>query len=133
MVNMDQRLIHHMITNLLSNAIKYSPPDSTIYFDVHYQTDQAVLRIRDEGMGIPAEEQTRLFEAFFRAGNVQQIPGTGLGLAIVKQAVEMHGGTITVESAPGAGTAFTITVPDMPPEESRHDDNPGACTSVGVP
>jgi signal transduction histidine kinase len=108
---MDEKLIRHIIGNLLSNAIKYSPKGSTIQFDLIYNQDQAILRIRDEGIGIPLEDQPHLFESFRRGSNVGTISGTGLGLAIVKNFVDLQGGQIVVESEVGLGTTFTVTLP----------------------
>jgi signal transduction histidine kinase len=72
---------------------------------------QAIFRIQDEGIGIPPEDQERLFESFYRASNAGTIQGTGLGLAIVKKCVDLHQGQITVESKMGVGTTFTVTLP----------------------
>jgi PAS domain S-box-containing protein len=110
-VYMDQRLLRLITSNLLANAVKYSSPDSTVYFSLRCKREESVLQIRDEGIGIPPEDQVRLFEPFFRAANARAIPGTGLGLAIVKQAVEVQGGTIQFESQVGNGTTFTVTLP----------------------
>lgn len=109
----DPRLLRHIIGNLLSNAIKYSDSGSTVTFAVQCQDTQVLINIHDEGIGIPPEDQPHLFEAFFRADNVGSVPGTGLGLAIVKQMVDLHQGTIALESTPGVGTQFTITLPLM--------------------
>jgi PAS domain S-box-containing protein len=108
---MDEKLLRHIFSNLLSNAIKYSLANSTVHFEVNCQDGEAKFRIRDQGLGIPEEDQQRLFEAFGRAKNVGTIPGTGLGLAIVKKAVDLHGGQITVESKVGVGTTFTVRLP----------------------
>ena len=70
-----------------------------------------ILRIQDQGIGIPEADQKRLFESFYRASNVQSIQGTGLGLVIVKRCVEAHQGEITVTSKVGEGTTFTIILP----------------------
>ena len=107
-------MLRHILSNLLSNAIKYSPPGSEVHLDLRCQASQASLVIRDWGIGIPPADQTRLFEAFHRAGNVQNIPGTGLGLTIVKKSVDLHGGTIAVDSQLGVGTTFTVTLPMQP-------------------
>jgi signal transduction histidine kinase len=96
---------------LLSNAIKYSPPGSPVRVALQYENGSAILRVQDEGIGIPPEAQTRLFDAFHRAKNVGNIPGTGLGLAIVKRAVDAHGGSIVAESEAGKGTTFTVCLP----------------------
>lgn len=108
---MDQRLLQHILSNLLSNALKYSPQGSTVQFTLHCQAGQAVFQIQDHGLGIPLEDQARLFETFHRASNVRNIQGTGLGLAIVKRSVDLHGGTIDVASQVGVGTTFTVTLP----------------------
>lgn len=108
---MDNHLLHHILTNLISNAIKYSPQGGTVRLQLKREADSAILRVQDEGIGIPAIEQAQLFEAFHRATNVGNIPGTGLGLAIVKRSVKLHGGEIAVESEVGVGTTFTVTLP----------------------
>ncbi len=118
---MDEKLLRHIFSNLLSNAIKYSPPDSTIQFELVCQDGEAIFQIQDQGIGIPPEDQQRLFETFHRASNVGQIQGTGLGLAIVKKSVDLHGGKIRVNSVVGVGTTFTITVPINPNVRSRHE------------
>ena len=97
--------------NLLTNAVKYSPSGSTVDVNLSCTAKQATLRVRDEGIGIPEEDQPRLFEAFHRAANVGLVSGTGLGLAITKRAVEAHKGTIDFESTVGRGTTFIVTFP----------------------
>lgn len=108
---LDKKLLRRILTNLLSNATKYSPEGSTVLFELALEQTTVVLNIKDEGIGIPDEDQERLFEAFHRANNVGAIPGTGLGLAIVQKCVEQHNGSITVNSTVGAGTTFTISLP----------------------
>lgn len=110
-VMLDQKLVRHIVSNLLSNAIKYSLDDSTVVFDMQVEEHQVTLRIQDHGIGIPQADQKRLYETFFRASNVGPVSGTGLGLAIVKQSVDLHGGTITFESAEARGTTVTVTLP----------------------
>ena len=110
-VNLDEQLLQHILNNLLSNALKYSPPGGRVQFDLTCSTDQAVFRIQDHGLGIPAEDRAHLFETFYRASNVRTIAGTGLGLAIVKRSVELHGGTIDLDSQVGVGTTVTVTLP----------------------
>ncbi|HEY9873785.1 MAG TPA: PAS domain-containing sensor histidine kinase, partial [Candidatus Obscuribacterales bacterium] len=107
----DQKLIRQMLINLLSNAAKYSPQGSTVYLNLTCEDEKAIFQIRDEGIGIPEAEQSRLFEVFHRASNVGNISGTGLGMAIVKQAVDLHGGSITFESKAGVGSTFTVVIP----------------------
>jgi PAS domain S-box-containing protein len=108
---MDERLLRHILNNLLSNAVKYSPPGSEVTFSLERREEKAAIEIQDRGIGIPPEDQPRMFESFHRASNVENRPGTGLGLAIVKKAVELHGGEISLKSAVGSGTRFTVMLP----------------------
>lgn len=110
-VMLDEKLLSHILANLLSNAIKYSPDGGVINFDVIRQENQIIFRVQDEGIGFPPEYTQKLFQAFERGSNVGKIQGTGLGLSIVKQAVDLHGGEITVESELGQGTTFTVILP----------------------
>lgn len=107
----DEKLLGHIFGNLLSNALKYSPDGGTVRFTVHARDGGAKFEVADEGIGIPADEIPHLFGSFHRASNVGGIQGTGLGLAIVKNAVDKHGGRITVTSTPGEGTRFTVWLP----------------------
>ncbi|OLT59787.1 hybrid sensor histidine kinase/response regulator [Moorena bouillonii] len=108
---LDEKLLRQILSNLLSNGIKYSPDGGDIQFDLIMSDHSTMFRIQDSGIGIPPEDQKRLFEAFQRSSNVGTISGTGLGLAIVKKCVNLHGGEICVESEVGVGTAFTVTLP----------------------
>lgn len=110
----DDKLLRHIFGNLLSNALKYSPRGGHVLFRVEREGEEAVFRVRDQGIGIPPDEIPHLFESFHRASNVGNIQGTGLGLAIVKNAVQAHGGTIVVESVLGKGTVFTVRLPLAP-------------------
>ena len=110
----DEKLLHHIFDNLLSNAVKYSPAGGTVLFTVTSQPQAIEFSVADQGIGLPADEIEHLFETFYRASNVGAIAGTGLGLAIVKRAVDLHGGTITVDSVLGAGTRFVVTLPTLP-------------------
>ncbi|MFS0516655.1 ATP-binding protein [Nostoc sp. UIC 10607] len=107
----DESLLRHILGNLLSNAIKYSLPGGIVRFELIGQEKAVIFRIQDWGIGIPKEDQKRLFQPFRRADNVGNIPGTGLGLAIVKKCVDAHGGEIIVNSQVGVGTTFTVTLP----------------------
>ena len=109
--SLDDNLLRHILVNLLSNAIKYSPDGGDVCFTVSLQNGQLVCAVRDEGIGISEHDMPRLFDSFQRGSNVGHIPGTGLGLAIVKQAVNRHNGNLSVQSEPGKGTCFTVTVP----------------------
>jgi signal transduction histidine kinase len=107
----DESLLRHILTNLLSNAVKYSPAGSPVRLSLARDGADAVFCIEDNGLGIPAADQTHLFEAFHRGRNAGQISGTGLGLVIVKRSVELHGGRIEFTSAEGKGTQFTVRLP----------------------
>jgi signal transduction histidine kinase len=108
---MDEKLLLHILMNLLTNAIKYSSPDTTVFFGCYCEDGEVTFKIKDEGIGIPTEDQQRLFESFHRAKNVGNIPGTGLGLAIVQRSVELHNGKITFTSEVGVGTTFIVSLP----------------------
>lgn len=103
--------IKNILINLLSNAIKYSPSDSKIYISSIIDTTTVTISVRDEGMGIPLNQQKHLFSRFFRADNAIAIQGTGLGLYIVKKYLENIDGTIDFVSEPDQGTTFTISIP----------------------
>ncbi len=119
---MDMKLLRHILTNLLSNAVKYSPQGGVVRFDVSRVNGQAEFRVQDHGIGIPEEDQSQLFEVFYRASNVENLPGTGLGLAITRRAVALHQGTIHFESRVGVGTTFTVTVPLCPDVAAHSGD-----------
>ncbi|MGB3237278.1 MAG: hybrid sensor histidine kinase/response regulator [Geitlerinemataceae cyanobacterium] len=107
----DESLLHHILGNLLMNAIKYSPVGRQVEFELIGKEREVVFKIKDWGIGIPQSELPQLFQPFYRASNVDEIPGTGLGLAIAKKCTETHGGTISVESEVGVGTIFTVILP----------------------
>lgn len=108
---LDEKLLRHALGNLLLNALKYSPEGGRVRFSASLTPGRATFEVADEGIGIPAKDRDRLFDAFHRAANVGNISGTGLGLAIVKKSVDLHGGSITFESEIGRGTRFTIILP----------------------
>lgn len=108
---LDERLLRSILSNLLSNAIRYTPEDRPIWLKLAKQRGQAILKVQDEGIGIPSGDRRQLFEPFHRGQNVSNIPGTGLGLSIVKQFVQLQQGTIKVTSRVGAGTTFTVNLP----------------------
>jgi PAS domain S-box-containing protein len=120
MAVMDLKLLKRILFNLLSNAVKYSLPEHAISFTLICEQTQKVFLIADEGIGVPEEDQQRLFEAFHRGKNVGHISGTGLGLAIVKHAVGLHGGSIAVKSHVNEGTTFIVTIPEIELRE-EHD------------
>jgi PAS domain S-box-containing protein len=109
----DRARLAQLLDNLISNAIKFTPTGGRILVRTWSEEGRAYVSIADSGIGIPENEQPRLFERFYRAESAteQAIPGSGLGLAIAKAIVDAHGGTIGVESAVGAGTTFTVALP----------------------
>jgi PAS domain S-box-containing protein len=124
-VMLDRKLMRQIISNLVSNAIKYSPEGRVVRIGLQYADGELILKISDEGIGIPEADLPHLFEPFHRAANVGTISGTGLGLVITKEATELHGGTITVESQQGAGTTFIIRIPISAGGGQKNDDNTG--------
>lgn len=108
----DEGKIQSMIMNLVNNAIKFTPDNGWVSVSVHRQGGELLIRVSDNGMGIPKEALPKIFERFFRVHQSGQgIPGTGLGLAIVKDIVNMHNGRIEVESELGKGSTFTVFLP----------------------
>jgi signal transduction histidine kinase len=109
----DRGRLAQVLDNLVSNALKFTPEGGTVSVKTSLDSDYVVIEVADTGIGIPLEDQPRLFERFFRstAATEQAIPGTGLGLAIVKAIVEAHGGTISVYSLQGQGTTFRVELP----------------------
>jgi signal transduction histidine kinase len=112
----DKDSLYLVFDNLLSNAIKYANQDPVIQIEVVYEAEQVLIRVQDNGIGIPLEEQARLFNPFYRASNVGQVKGTGLGLSNVKTFIEAHGGTIDLESQLGSGSTFFIRLPYQQPQ-----------------
>ncbi|MEL6132620.1 MAG: hybrid sensor histidine kinase/response regulator, partial [Bacteroidota bacterium] len=115
MVILDGQIMRNVLNNLISNAIKYSPPNAQIYISARLNSGEFRLEVKDQGIGIPEDEQAHLFERFFRARNVTNIQGTGLGLSIVKRYIELLKGTIDFHSIPDEGTTFTIILPIKTP------------------
>lgn len=110
-IKTDKRTIRNVLFNLISNAIKYSPDDGTIECNLDKTRKHMIITIKDDGIGIPEEEQKYIFTRFFRATNVENIQGTGLGLTIVKRYLDLLGGEITFESASDMGSTFRIKLP----------------------
>lgn len=121
----DPTLLERAIGNLLNNAIKYSPAGGQVCLTIACSEigggRTAVLTIADEGIGIPEEDQARVFEAFQRAENAEHLTGTGVGLASVAIVVKLHGGTIRLESREGEGTTIVLTLPMDEPTPSEED------------
>jgi signal transduction histidine kinase len=112
----DAALLRRLLRNLLDNAAKYSEPPAPVGLAVREEDGAAVLEVSDRGIGIAPEDLPRLFTPFFRTdrSRARGTGGTGLGLALAKRIAEAHGGTISAESAPGAGTTFRVRLPAAP-------------------
>jgi len=111
-VEADERKVKQVIFNLLSNAVKFTPDGGRIDVSAHADGPDVAIAVRDSGIGIAPEDQERLFEEFRQVGaGSRQAEGTGLGLALSKKFVELHGGSIRVESEVGVGSTFTISLP----------------------
>jgi signal transduction histidine kinase len=115
----DRPRFEQVISNLLDNARKYSPEGGSILIETKRQGDIAQISITDSGIGIPQQELTQVFTAFFRASNasVHHFPGVGLGLYLCQSILQAHGGTITVTSQEGQGTTFLLLLPCQREEE----------------
>ena len=109
--NLDEKLLYSILSNLLLNAIKYSFDGGHIYLILNSSAESIVFQVIDEGIGIPPEEQPKIYELLYRCQNVENIVGTGLGLPVVKKCVERHQGEITMTSDVGVGTTFTVKIP----------------------
>jgi signal transduction histidine kinase len=101
------------VGNLIDNAVKYGRDGGFVRIALSAERNEALLRVSDDGRGIPREQQDRVFDRFFRGGGelTRNVPGTGLGLAIVKRAVQIHGGKIALQSDVGAGTTMEVRLP----------------------
>jgi PAS domain S-box-containing protein len=108
-VNLDPNLLKSAIINLISNSIKYSGENTFIEFNTELNDNKCTIEVKDDGIGIPIEEQKHLLEPFFRANNTGKIPGTGLGLNIVKRYVTLMNGDISWISKQDEGTTFKLT------------------------
>ena len=112
-INGDDEMLKRMLLNLLDNAVKYTPPGGEISIVLGSKNGDAHIVVTDTGIGIPAEDQPRIFDRFYRVDKARSRAqgGAGLGLSIARWIVEGHGGTLSVESAPGRGSAFTVELP----------------------
>ena len=116
--HVNRSLATQALANLVSNAIKYSPDGGAVTLRVKpVQATKLLIEVSDHGIGIPPAYQPNLFECFHRASNVGNIAGTGLGLSIVRDAVECHRGTISLHSAAGQGSCFTVML-EAPPADT---------------
>ncbi len=120
MLRVDREAMARSLVNLVNNALKYSQDRKYIGVNLYRENGSVKLEVIDHGIGIPPHEQTKIFEKFYRVGDplVHNTKGSGLGLSLVQHIAKAHGGDIAVDSAPGAGSKFTITLPLHPAESS---------------
>ncbi|MEZ4961805.1 MAG: PAS domain-containing sensor histidine kinase [Saprospiraceae bacterium] len=116
LIYLDKTILKNILYNLVGNAIKYSAADKPIDCFVKHEDGWLTLKVKDYGIGIPAEDQQHLFTRFFRANNAMNIQGTGLGLNIVRRYLRLMKGEITFKSQEGVGSIFTVRIPleDVP-------------------
>lgn len=120
----DPRRLRQVLNNLIENAVKYSPDGGEISVRCEVEQENALVTIADQGVGIPPEFRTRVFDRFFQldSSSTRLVGGSGLGLAIAKGIIEAHHGTIWVDSAPGKGSRFQFTLPIVKENELRQND-----------
>jgi signal transduction histidine kinase len=126
-VQANRDLMIALISNLLGNAIKFSRDGGKVDVIARHENDFVLLQVIDQGIGMSEEDLGHLFEKFYRGSSAKDagVRGTGLGLVLSKQAVEVHGGTISVESRLGHGTCFTVSLPiGYGMSLARHDYRP---------
>jgi signal transduction histidine kinase len=120
---LDPTLIYHVISNLLSNALKYSEEIKKVDLHVNLTDNLLILKVIDHGIGIPKNEIKDLFDLFHRCSNVGNISGIGIGLFMIRQCVELHRGTITLQTSENIGSTFTVSIPvkyqDVLPNEDE--------------
>jgi len=107
----DSKILYHILSNLLNNAVKYSEENSPIECVIELSQSEIIFKISDRGIGIPQKDLVNICESFHRASNVENIPGTGLGLNIVKRYIELHRGTLEIESEVNVGSTFSVRLP----------------------
>jgi signal transduction histidine kinase len=107
---LDEKLIYSILSNLLSNAIKYSAPNTLVQLTVICEPDVVLFEVKDQGIGIPEDEQAKIFEPFCRGRNAGNAAGSGLGMAVVKKCLDIHQGELILDSQVGAGTTFTVKI-----------------------
>jgi signal transduction histidine kinase len=112
-INVDKEALGQALINLLNNAIKYSRDHRTISIGVRSHDGWVLISVADRGIGIEKAEHNKIFEKFYRASDslVHDTKGSGLGLSLVRHIMDAHGGSVEVESAPGAGSTFTLSLP----------------------
>jgi signal transduction histidine kinase len=125
-LRVDREAIARSLLNLVNNAVKYSADQKYLGVHLYHRDGRVNLEVVDRGIGIPAKDQPKIFEKFYRVGDplVHNTKGSGLGLALVRHIVQAHGGEVTVESAPGRGSKFIITLPVLASEVQQGEALP---------
>jgi two-component system sensor histidine kinase KdpD len=118
---MDFTLIVQVVVNLLENAVKYSPLDSLIEVSASLMDDKARIEVADQGVGIPSDDLTRIFDKFYRVQRPESVSGTGLGLSISKGIVEAHHGNIYAHARDPKGTVVSVELPLNSKQEKVHE------------
>ncbi len=108
----DPALLSRLLWNLVENAIKYGRPDGCVWISARRKEGEILLEVRDNGIGIPSEQQDKIWKRFYQADSARGEGGTGLGLSIVWQIAQIHGGYMTMESIPQVGSVFILHLPD---------------------
>jgi len=112
-IRADRNEIEIIISNLVSNAVKYNHDEGEVFIDISRPDNTCIIVVEDTGIGISSEDQGRLFQDFvrIRTSETKNISGSGLGLSIAKKMIDLYGGSVQVESTPGKGSRFTVTIP----------------------
>jgi signal transduction histidine kinase len=110
----DHNRLRQVLANLVDNAIKYTPAGGHVALEAHREAADTIVEVRDTGVGIPAEDQPRVWERLYRGDASRSERGLGLGLSLVRAIVEAHGGRVALTSTPGEGSTFRLTFPQQP-------------------
>jgi signal transduction histidine kinase len=121
LIRADAQHLRRVFTNLIDNALKYSDEGTTVAVSTHETPTHVIVKVSDEGHGMPEEELPFVFDAFHRGVGTQKKGGFGLGLAGVKAIVDAHGGRVRVKSEPGEGSTFIVTLPKTGHEQGREE------------
>jgi len=122
--------LRQLLLILVENGVKYTPQGGSVTLDLHYEGNDAVLAVRDTGVGIAAEELPHVFERFYRSPTARSSGGTGLGLAIARWIAREHGADIQVASKPAVGTTFTIRLRARRPVREAEEQPAAAAASL---
>jgi signal transduction histidine kinase len=132
-IEADERMVKQVLFNLLTNALKFTPRGGHVDVTARSLGDDVVVRVHDDGVGIAPEDQARIFEEFQQVGTAHLQEGTGLGLAISRRFVELHGGSLQVESEPARGSTFSFTLPRTQGVGATKADAEEALRPAGMP